>query len=144
MFGTVLAGFLVFVTGQFFLKLVLDPIVEFKRSLGELSAFFLREQVSITTANASPETQKKLLRLSSAIIANKQAIPFYCCFGCLHLLPSNENIILSTKALNSIAIKVSLNSAKTSSAIEIMADTLVIREMKKVQDYLSILAVYPE
>ena len=40
MFLTVLSGVLVFVLGQFILKLVLDPIVELKRKIGEISAFF--------------------------------------------------------------------------------------------------------
>ena len=39
MFLTILAGVSVFVIGQFVLKLILEPIVSFKESLGALSAF---------------------------------------------------------------------------------------------------------
>ncbi len=41
MFLTILAGVSVFVIGQFVLKLILEPIVSFKESLGALSASVL-------------------------------------------------------------------------------------------------------
>lgn len=59
-FLTIFAGVSVFVLGQFILKLVLDPIVSFKESLGTLSAFFLRHQAKITNANASDKMQNEL------------------------------------------------------------------------------------
>ena len=52
---TILTGVSIFVIGQFVLKLVLDPIVTFKTVLGELSAFFLKEQAKITNATATEE-----------------------------------------------------------------------------------------
>jgi len=87
-----LSGVSVFVLGQFVLRLVLDPIVEFKKTLGELSALFLMEQASITNAKATPKTQEDLRRLSSTLVSNKQAIPY---MGCQHFYLGSHALISS-------------------------------------------------
>ena len=110
MLFTILAGVSIFVLGQFFLKLVLEPIVEFKKSLGELSAFFLREQSNITNAYCTVEIENELQRLSSTILANKQAIPFYKVFSKLRCLPSLENLDSACRSLNLISNYISPNN----------------------------------
>ncbi len=110
MLFTILAGVSIFVLGQFFLKLVLEPIVEFKKSLGELSAFFLREQSKITNAHCTVEIENELKRLSSTILANKQAIPFYKVFSMLRCLPSLENLNSACGSLNLISHYISPNN----------------------------------
>ena len=76
-FFTIIAGVTVFVLGQFVLKLVLEPIVSFKESLGNLSAFCLRNRSKISNANATSELSDELKQITATIISKKQAIPFY-------------------------------------------------------------------
>jgi hypothetical protein len=100
---TILAGVSVFVIGQFLLKLILEPIVSFKTTTGELSALFLREQAKITNARASEETQQELKRLASSILAHKQAIPFYGFFAFILCMPTQKSLIDSCRSINLIA-----------------------------------------
>ncbi|WP_182037418.1 hypothetical protein [Vibrio diabolicus] len=102
-FWTVITGFLIFVSGQFFLKLVLEPIVAFKESLGSLSAFCLRNRAKITNANASLEEQNELRLIISTMLSKKQAIPFYTQLSSVLGLPNSENLLLACKNLNFVA-----------------------------------------
>ncbi|WP_228010110.1 MULTISPECIES: hypothetical protein [unclassified Vibrio] len=72
---TVVSGFLVFVLGQFVLKLVLEPIVSFKEALGSLSAFCLKNRAKITNANASLDDQNELRQIISIILSKKRSNP---------------------------------------------------------------------
>ncbi|MEL0655783.1 hypothetical protein V6257_12120 [Pseudoalteromonas issachenkonii] len=110
MFFTILAGVSVFVLGQFFLKLVLEPIVEFKKSIGELSAFFLREQSKITNAHCTVDIENELKRLASTLLSTKQAIPFYSLFAMLRYLPSTEGLHKACGSLNLISYYVMPNN----------------------------------
>lgn len=98
-----ISGFLIFVFGQFFLKLVLEPIVAFKESLGSLSAFCLRNQGKITNGNATLEEQNELRLIISTILSKKQAIPFYAELSAVLVLPNSENLLLACKNLNFVA-----------------------------------------
>ncbi|WP_193332714.1 hypothetical protein [Pseudoalteromonas ulvae] len=87
-FFTILAGVAVFVTGQFILKLILEPIVSLKESLGELSAFCLRNRAKITNANANAnatlEMQLEFKFLGSKLIS-KRPLGKSCLFGGIHV-----------------------------------------------------------
>ena len=103
---TILSGVSIFVLGQFVLKLVLDPIVTLKTVLGELSAFFLREQTNITGATATDEITDEIHRLSSSILANRQAIPFYPFFSACLRLPNEKMLLKGCHTLNRIGYHV--------------------------------------
>ncbi|EKO3594195.1 hypothetical protein P0F40_003530 [Vibrio metschnikovii] len=102
-FLTIITGFSIFVLGQFFLKLVLEPIVAFKESLGSLSAFCLRNRASITNAAATLEEQNELRLIVSTILSKKHAIPFYSQLSSVLGLPSSENLLLACQNLNFVA-----------------------------------------
>jgi hypothetical protein len=106
---TILSGVFIFVLGQFVLKLVLDPIVTLKTVLGDLSAFFLKEQANITGATATNEITDEIHRLSSSILANRQAIPFYLFFAACLRLPNDELLLKGCQSLNSIGYHVNPN-----------------------------------
>ncbi len=106
---TILSGVTIFVIGQFILKLILDPIVAFKTALGELSAFFLREQAKITNATATEEIQLEIQRLTSSILSHRHTIPFYRFFAFFLRLPYNKRLIEGCHALNSISYHVNQN-----------------------------------
>lgn len=135
---TILSGVLIFVIGQIVLKLVLDPIVIFKTVLGEISAFFLKEQTKITGATATDDITFEIHRLSSSVIAHRQAIPFYfICAFCLRL-PKYKQIVEACQSLNSISYHVNPNLKFT------MGDRYeeINKEMQVISDNLKIKVDY--
>lgn len=105
-FSTVLSGVLVFVVGQFILKLTLEPIVDLKKVFGEISALFLRKQGPIRNAIADKQTARKIRRLSASLLAHKQSIWGYHIWIRLLKLPTDESIITACGALNLLAFLV--------------------------------------
>ncbi|QKU90880.1 hypothetical protein HPY16_14475 [Vibrio cholerae] len=108
---TVVSGFLVFVLGQFVLKLVLEPIVSFKEALGSLSAFCLKNRAKITNANASTGDQSELRQIISTILSKKEAIPFYSKVARLLKLPSEVNLLKACMNLNFVAYEMCKDTA---------------------------------
>lgn len=139
-FFTVLAGVAIFVLGQFILKLVLEPIVSFKESLGHLSAFCLRYRAKITNANASIELQNELKVLTSTILSKSESIPFYSAFARVLGLPNQAAIVESCRLLNGISYEVvnetSQQKGKLNGPVEILMDLQRVSELLKVRlDY---------
>ncbi|ELB2836537.1 hypothetical protein [Vibrio alginolyticus] len=108
---TVVSGFLVFVLGQFVLKLVLEPIVSFKEALGSLSAFCLKNRAKITNANASLDDQNELRQIISIILSKKEAIPFYSKVARLLKLPREVDLLKACKNLNFVAYEMCKDTA---------------------------------
>ncbi len=102
-FSTVISGVLVFVVGQFILKLTLEPIVDLKKVFGEISALFLSRQAKIRNANADQQTANEIKRLSASLLSQKQAIWGYNLFIHLLQLPKNDSIIDACGALNMLS-----------------------------------------
>jgi hypothetical protein len=139
---TILAGVSVFVICQFILKLVLDPIVSLKESLGELSAYCLRNRAKITNATATFEMQDELKRLTATIISKKQAIPYYRVLAKILRLPSESNIIESCRSLNTISaemvVETSIHQGKLQGAIAI------VTELQNISNLLGVRLDYTE
>lgn len=92
-FGTVLAGVTVFVFGQIILKLFIDPVQQFKRTLGEIThALEYYADVFSNPGVGTPERQheanRKLRSLSAQLSADLRVIPFYSVAWRLFFLPS--------------------------------------------------------
>lgn len=100
---TVVAGVVVFILSQFFMKFILDPVVSLKEVLGELSHFFLFNQEKITNANGTQELRDGAKLLSAQLLAKKEAIPFYKVFGKLLGLPDEESLVNAATELNYVA-----------------------------------------
>lgn len=137
---TIIAGVSVFVIGQFLLKLVIEPIVTFKNTLGEVSALFLREQAKITNANASEEIRQELLLLSSSILARKQSILYYRFFAFILQMPSASSLVSACQSLNRIAHlayhPASEKPPSSNNSVEIH------KEMKNINEKLKITVSY--
>lgn len=138
---TITAGVSVFVIGQFILKLILDPLVSFKNVLGELSAFFLREQAKITNAHATDEIQLELKRLSSSILTAKHAIPFYGLSRLIFMLPSEKSIISACKSLNWISTFSKVDGPRPPEQDVSMG---IFNEMKNINSKLKIRITYSD
>lgn len=113
-FLTVMVGVSVFVFSQFILKLVLEPIVSFKESLGSISGFFLRYNAKITNGNADSELQDELRVLVSTVISKKEAIPFYRFFGFILGLPSERKLLEGCRNLNYVGYEMNKDTAPSS------------------------------
>jgi hypothetical protein len=138
-FLTILSGVSVFVLGQFVLKLVLEPIVSLKNVFGELSAFFLKEQAKITNANATDEIQNEIKRLSSSILAHRQAVPFYKYVAFILRLPNDEAFNNACGALNKLSYRIKKQRPGAPDN-DIYAE--ILSEMKKVSKNLKITVEY--
>lgn len=136
-----MAGVSVFVVSQFILKLVLEPIVSFKESLGSISGFFLRYNAKITNGNANSELQHDLRILVSTVISKKEAIPFYRFFGFILGLPSEKKLLEGCRNLNFVGYEMNEDTALTSgqpNCIEIS------KHLNKTADLLKIRLDYRE
>lgn len=139
MFPTIIAGIIIFVVSQFILKLALEPIVELKKVLGEVSALFLREQASIVNCNASEATKHEMLRLSSIILSTRQAIIFYRLFSITLGMPSKKALLEGCHSLNLISYMVMPDESKSEQRKSYRE---VHEEMKLISKFLNIQIKY--
>jgi len=93
---------LIFVISQFILKLIIEPIVNFKETLGEISNVFLSNQNKIVNANADKSIQNEIKLCSAKLLSKRQTIPFYkyAIIQKIFGLPSNEKLFEGIGALN--------------------------------------------
>ena len=101
-FFTILAGVTVFVSGQFILKLILEPLVAFRRELGKLSAHLLKELNVVVHGDASHEVTDELRKLTSSVLSASYAVPLYPFFAFILCLPSKNNLLKGARSLNVI------------------------------------------
>lgn len=85
---TVIAGVLIFVAGQLFLKLVIEPIHQLKKTFADIAHTFGRYAHALHNADLiSPELHsevfEKLRQLSGQLYADMALIPAYPVFGSL-------------------------------------------------------------
>ena len=133
---TVFAGVSVFVVGQCVLKLVLEPVVEMKNTMGKITALFLREQASIVNALCTADVIGEIKCLASELQARKQAIPGYKFWSFLLGLPSSEKLIDACRSLNSISYSVD------SAADESDRHKNINDEMNSVSKNLGVIVAY--
>lgn len=139
-FITIIAGVTVFVLGQFFLKLVLEPLVEFKKCLGELSALFLREQAKITNANCNEEIVNEIKKQAASLLAARHAIPCYWFFSFIRWLPSTTKLNKACGSLNIISYHVMENNPDTREKPLICND--IMEEMNNISTNLNVIISY--
>ena len=108
---TIIAGVTVFVLGQFILKLVLEPVVSYKESLGNISAFFLKNRAAIINFNATEGMQDELRILISTLLAKKEAIPMYTQIAQFLFLISESDLINGCRILNLVAYEMNSTTA---------------------------------
>ena len=123
MFETILSGVLVFVSGQIFLKMVLDPVNELKKSFADVAHGFLVNAPFIYKPGALNEEQKqivsvRLLSLSGKLQANLQLVPLYGFWGHIFFMPTAKDIRDAAQYL--VAINNWLHSGNEGALLHIM------------------------
>ena len=122
LFVTVISGVLIFVLGQLLLKLVIEPLQEFKKEIALTlnSLFFHKDKISNPNANLIKkdiwEVSSILRKHSSNLEAKSSIIPLYDCWYKLRILPSKKNIKKATNKL--IGLSNSLSPYNYNSGIE--------------------------
>ena len=112
---TVIAGVLVFVAGQLFLKLVIEPIHQLKKTFGDIAHTFVRYAHALHNPDLIPpelhsEVFEKLRQLSGQLYADMALIPAYPVFGLLFFLPTREKVYKSAQNLIAVANWMSANT----------------------------------
>jgi hypothetical protein len=102
-------GVVVYAASQYFLKLILEPIIEFRKHLSEISHTVLLHQVVILSGDANDkELQGRLSALSAKLRSSVYLIPYYSLLNKLRIfgIPKKENILLACQQLNRLSFKV--------------------------------------
>lgn len=102
----VVVGVMVFVFSQYFLKLILEPIIEFRKLLSEISHTLLLHQAKILSGACHDENlHANLSALSAKLRSSAYLIPFYTWLNKLYIfaLPKKENILLACRELNMLS-----------------------------------------
>ena len=96
-FQTILAGVIVFVLGQIVLKLLIDPVQQFKRTLGEISHALVYHASSFSNPGVikpemADDAWQKLRHFSAQLHADLRVIPCYRFMRVVSFLPTLENV----------------------------------------------------
>lgn len=101
-FETVIAGVTILVSGQITIKLIVEPILDFRALLGKITQMFLRNQGVILNARADKELEDLIFTLASELIQKRQSILWYKFLSRIYGLPSYSNVLSAAKKLNLI------------------------------------------
>ena len=108
LFTTVLAGVLVFSISQIFLKWMIEPIQELRKTISEILFHLANDHSTIHTPGAFDKQEvlsicKNFERLGARLLACEKLIPFYKYTRIFFKLPKSENIKYASKKLSLIS-----------------------------------------
>lgn len=134
-FLTVFSGVITYVIGQLLLKLVIDPVQEMKKTIGQISHSLI-EHANVISNPGVPsqevmnETSKQLRQLSSQLHAHLYLIPAYIVTAKIFNLPSKINILAASNSLIGLSNSVFRPSERiyeqNSKRVEHVCDSLKI------------------
>jgi hypothetical protein len=106
-FLTVLSGVITFVLGQLIIKLLVDPVHDFRRTVADIALALIEyANVYVNPGVAGSEVERKvseeLRRLSSRLNAQMYLIPCYPITAKIFGLPSREKVVDTASNLGSI------------------------------------------
>lgn len=110
-FLTVFAGVTTYVLGQLILKLLIEPVHDLKRTIGEI-AHSLIEHANVIQNPGVPkeevmiETSRHLRKLSSQLEAHLYLIPKYLFTSKLFFLPSRNSVLSAARSLMGLSSSV--------------------------------------
>jgi len=103
-FFTVFSGVITFVIGQLITKLLLDPVQDMKKTVGQVSHLLVERanviaNPGVPTKEIMDETSDALRRLSSQLHAHLYLIPLYDVTSKVFCLPSKEKLLTASSEL---------------------------------------------
>jgi hypothetical protein len=134
-FLTIFAGVVTFVLGQIFLKLLVDPVHEFKRTIADISHALIEYADTYSNPGVTGEenemmVSKEFRKLSSRLNAQMYLIPSYDKTAKLFSLPSRNNVAQASRYLIGISNSVFKTAAhlavKNAEKADLICDCLGI------------------
>ncbi|MDO8788792.1 MAG: hypothetical protein Q7J42_12040 [Sulfuritalea sp.] len=103
-FWTVVTGVITFVVGQLIVKLVIEPVQELKRTIGQISHSLIEhanvyQNPGLRSEEIQSETSTHLRRLSSQLQAHLYLVPAYSITAWVFRLPSKGALLEASKCL---------------------------------------------
>ena len=107
-FWTILIGITIFVCGQIILKLVIEPVAQFKRTMADIAHTLIRYAHALHNTNLIQddlhrETYNRLRMLSGQLYGDMKLIPLYWLYRVIFFLPSKSNVYKAAKNLLAIS-----------------------------------------
>lgn len=107
-FFTIFTGVSIYVLGQIIVKLVIDPVHELKKTIGQISHSMIMyanviSNVEVTNDNLKREASDCLRELSALLQSHLKLIPIYDCSRRIFFLPSEREIYEASSALIGLA-----------------------------------------
>lgn len=103
-FWTVVTGVITFVVGQIIVKLVIDPVQELKRTIGQISHALIEhanvyQNPGLRSEEIQTEISSHLRKLSSQLQAHLYLVPTYSFTAWVFRLPSKNALLDASKCL---------------------------------------------
>jgi len=101
--NAVLVGVAVFIFSQYFLKLILEPTINFRKVLTDISHTLLYNQAKIANAiTGDKELPLNISELSARLRSTASLIPGYSFLSFIKIfgLPKKDNILIACQELN--------------------------------------------
>ena len=140
----IVVGVIVFAASQYILKLILEPIVQLRKLLSEISHTLLFNQAEVVAGNTkNEELHKAISILSAKLRSSVYLIPFYSLLNKLQIfgLPKKENILLACRELNRLSYGVlglgkdaSIQAQENDDALDKISKLLNIETSYKLND----------
>ena len=103
----VVTGLVIFIGSQYLLKLVLEPVVELRRTIGKIGNVLSVYHYVITVPERHEirrkEVTEKIEQLSGSLFETVLAIPAYHYIHCIFSLPSKNDVLDVADKLQSIS-----------------------------------------
>ncbi len=101
---TIVSGVLTFVLGQIFVKLVIEPVHEMKKTIGQISHSLIEHanviaNPGVPSKEVMHEASRQLRRLSSQLHAHLFLVPLYVVTARIFFLPSATKVREASTAL---------------------------------------------
>ena len=101
---TIIAGFMIFVTGQIFLKWIIEPVHQLKKTIADITHTHVRYAHLIHNPQIIPPelhqtAHDKLRQLSGQLYGDMALIPLYSLLRWFFWLPTKKNVYRSAQHL---------------------------------------------
>ncbi len=101
-FSTIISGVIVFILGEYILKLIILPVNELKMVIAQIQSLCLRNTSAINSTIENPEMANQFYDVSTNLLIKSQSITFYKYSRYGLDLPSENDLLEVSKRLNMI------------------------------------------
>ncbi|MGB4498435.1 MAG: hypothetical protein WBI40_07030 [Methylococcaceae bacterium] len=101
-FLSITGGFIGFLLGQFTLALVITPMQEFRKTIGEASYILLKYRSKLTNAVIDVNISDELKSISAKLVSSTNAISLYSLVSKIFRLPSKDDVFAAAQEMNTL------------------------------------------